>query len=58
MAASIEEAADLSDPHRLVPVELDPALYDPAPEALDFLHATITPDDEELKRIVLDVQQK
>ncbi|KAF8313789.1 hypothetical protein DL93DRAFT_1118380 [Clavulina sp. PMI_390] len=46
------------DPHRLIPTKLDTAIYNPAAESLDFLHATITKDDEELRRIIFDVQRE
>lgn len=49
---------EFEDPHRLLPVELDTSLYHPSHEILEFLHQTITSDDEDLKRIVLDVQEQ
>ena len=55
--ASTEQGGS-ANPYRMNRVELDPALYDPAPESLDFLHETITADNVELKGIIFDVQQK
>lgn len=38
--------------------DLDPALYRPDPSALEFLHKTITDDDEKLKQRVVDIQKE
>lgn len=38
--------------------DLDPALYQPDPAALDFLHATIAQDDAELKERVIQTQNE
>lgn len=58
MVATIPKPKELEDPHRLLPVDLDPSLYHPSPQILEFLHQTITTDNEDLKRIVLDVQEQ
>lgn len=58
MVATIPKPKELEDPHRLLPVELDSSLYHPSPQILEFLHQTITTDNEDLKRIVLDVQEQ
>ncbi|KAF8321248.1 hypothetical protein DL93DRAFT_2073049 [Clavulina sp. PMI_390] len=38
--------------------DLDPAYYQPKPEALDFLHKTISSDDEEVKTRVFQAQKE
>lgn len=40
------------------PRELDPSIYKPSPTELEFLQKTVSSDENEIKRRVLDVQQK
>lgn len=38
--------------------DLDPALYQPNPDTFEFLHATITQNDAELKDRVIETQKE
>lgn len=52
------DATKTLEAQRLTPLDLDPTLFRPDAVSLEFLHNTITTDDELLKQRAIEVQKE